>query len=125
MCTFFTGKLCDFTFVLIDRLCRKADRLTKNQLVNIFFCFNICRTRAVDFEYEFALENCIHQMDTDELAIVAMGYFKTKTKIKLDPIKKAMIESVVQNSENIHEISLSAILKVSRDMLQIEHSKHI
>lgn len=52
-------------------------------------------------------------MNVDELAVVAMGYFKTKTKIKIVPILKAMIEKVVENSETIHEISLSAILKVN------------
>lgn len=59
-------------------------------------------------------------MNVDELAIVALGYFKTKTKIKLVPIFKTMIEKVVENSETIHEISLSAILKVN-----IYHSYYV
>lgn len=109
----FLGRFCDFIFVIIDRCSRKANKLNKDQLVNIFFCFNVCRSRAVDFDYEYALENLINEMNVDELAVVAMGYFKTKTKIKLVPILKAMTEKVVENSKNIHEISLSAILKVN------------
>lgn len=53
-------------------------------------------------------------MNVDEIAVVALGYFKTKTKIKLTPIMKTMIENVVKNAEHIHEIYLSAILKVLR-----------
>lgn len=51
-------------------------------------------------------------MNVDELAVVALGYFKTKTKIKLVSIMRTMIEKVEQSSEHIHEISLTAILKV-------------
>lgn len=107
-----SGRLCDYTFVVIDRLSKKADNLNKSQLLNIFFIFNVCRLRAVDFDYEFALEQLLDQFDVDELAIVAMGYFKTRTKIKLLPIMRAMVERVITNSKTINEISLSAILKV-------------
>lgn len=88
--------------------------------MKVFFCFNVCRSRAVDFEYEYALEKCVHQMNVDELAVVAMGYFKTKTKIKLDPIMKAMIKAVIQNSESIHEITLTSILKVNKALVILE-----
>lgn len=94
-------------------MAKKASQLNKDQLVKIFFCFNIVRSKAVNFEYEYALEHLVQEMDVDELAVVALGYFKTKTKIKIVPIMKTMIEKVTQNTETIHEISLSAILKVN------------
>lgn len=102
----------DYIFVVIDRLTKKADKLTKDQLVNIFFYFNVCRKRAVDFEYEYALGKEIENMNIDEMAVVAMGYFKTKTKIKLTAILETMIEKVKENRKDIHEISLAAIIKV-------------
>lgn len=108
------GKFCDYIYILLDRFVKKADKLTKEQLVNIYFYLNICRRRAVDFEYEFALEKLVNEMDVDEMAVVAMGYFKTKTKIKLTSILEAMADKVSENSKNIHQISLSAILKVLR-----------
>nr|XP_023027707.1 FAST kinase domain-containing protein 5, mitochondrial isoform X2 [Leptinotarsa decemlineata] len=119
------GRICDFIFVLIDRFVKKADRLSKGQLVNMFFYFNLCRKRAVDFEYEFALEKFVKYMSADEMAIVAMGYFKTKTKIKLLPIMEAMIQEVIINSKSIHEISLTAILKVLRLSKPIKLSNEV
>lgn len=114
---FFLGKLGDYSFVLIDRLSKRADKLTKNQLVTVFYCLNVCRGKAVDFAYEYALEKIVKEMDSDELAVVALGYFKTKTKIKILSILETMVENVTQNSEHIHEMSLTAILKVQISLL--------
>ncbi|KAG5883757.1 hypothetical protein JTB14_023178 [Gonioctena quinquepunctata] len=119
------GRICDFIFILIDRLTKKADGLTKEELVNIFFLFNVCRRRAVDFQYEFALERHIEDMSANEMAVVAMGYFKTKTKIKLLPVIEAMVKEVTANSENIHEIALTAILKVLRLSKPLKLGKEI
>lgn len=98
--------------MLIDRLAKRAHKLTKEQLVNIFFYFNASRKRSVDFEYEDALTNYINELTADQMAVIAMGYFKTKTKIKGMPIMQAMTKMVTENSKSIHEISLAAILKV-------------
>lgn len=107
-----SAKMGDYIYAVIDRLTKKADRLTKDQLVNIFFYFNVCRKRAVDFEYEYALEKEIGNMNVDEIAVVSMGYFKTKTKIKLTPIIESIVQKIKENSKSIHEISLAAIIKV-------------
>lgn len=96
----------------MDRLVKRAEKLNKKQLVTIFYFFNVIRSRAIDFEYEYALEKLVDELNVDELALVALGYFKTKTKIKLHSILKTMIEQVEQNVEHIHDISLTAILKV-------------
>ncbi|XP_056633545.1 FAST kinase domain-containing protein 5, mitochondrial [Diorhabda sublineata] len=108
------GKLCDYINILIDRCVKKATVLTKDQLVNIYFYLNICRKRPVDFEYEFALEQLINDMNIDEMAVISMGYFKTKTKIKLLPIQEAIINKVMQHAKDIQDISLTAILKILR-----------
>ncbi|KRT82842.1 hypothetical protein AMK59_4045 [Oryctes borbonicus] len=48
------------------------------------------------------------------MAIIAMAFFKSQTKIKLASILNRMLELVIENSEAIHEISLAAILKIVR-----------
>lgn len=109
------GRLCDYTFEFTDKLQDRAMkmRLTKQQLVHTFFYINITRKRSVDFEFEYLLEKVIDELTADEMGIVAMGYFKTETKIKLLPIIEAMCRKIVQEHATIHEISLAAILKVS------------
>ncbi|VEN62148.1 unnamed protein product [Callosobruchus maculatus] len=108
------GRLCDYIFLLLDRLTKKADKLNKHQLTNIMFYFNVCRKRSVDFEYEYALAKNINEMNINELAVVAMGYFKTKTKIKIPLIMERMISSVCASTKDIDDIPLSAIMKALR-----------
>uniref|UniRef100_A0A6P7F9H3 FAST kinase domain-containing protein 5, mitochondrial n=1 Tax=Diabrotica virgifera virgifera TaxID=50390 RepID=A0A6P7F9H3_DIAVI len=108
------GKHCDYIYTLINRTAKRADDLTKEQLLSIYFYLNVYRKRAVDFEYEFALEKLVNDMDIDEMGVVAMGYFKTKTKIKLVNIQEALAKKVIENSSTAHDITLTAILKVLR-----------
>lgn len=110
------GKITDYTFAMLDRIERKAQQLdlTKEQLVKVFFYFNICRRRTVCFDYQYAVERVVHAMTADELAIVAMGFFKTKTKIKPFKILEAMCNKIIQEHDKMHEITLAALLKVCR-----------
>lgn len=66
----------------------------------------------IEFEFEVAIEKMLDKFSVDEIAIIAMGFFKTQTKVKLETILNRMLELVVENSETIHEITLAAILKV-------------
>ncbi|GJQ85365.1 hypothetical protein Trydic_g10139 [Trypoxylus dichotomus] len=108
------GRIGDYIFRFIDRLARKPERLSREQLVHAFFYMNICRKRPIEFEFESAIENKLKDLTVDEMAIIAMGFFKTQTKIKLASILNRMLELVIENSETIHEISLAAILKIIR-----------
>lgn len=53
-------------------------------------------------------------MSADELAVVALGCFKTETKIKSDLVIKEMGKRIIENANNIHEMSLTALLKIIR-----------
>ncbi|KAL1502129.1 hypothetical protein ABEB36_007321 [Hypothenemus hampei] len=108
------AKLGDYIFELLDRLCRRADRISKDDLVRVFFYYNVCRKRPVDFEFEHALQDKLEEMTVDELAVVALGFFKTRSKIKLAPIIETMIREVTNSTLGIHEITLTAIMKALR-----------
>lgn len=118
------GKTADYIFSTLDRLIRKADKLTKDQIVHVFFLLNVCRRMSVPFEFEHALQYKIWEMNVDELAVVAMGYFKTTSKIKLVGITKAMIHGVTTNAMGIHEISLGAIMKVCISLKKKNKQSH-
>lgn len=98
---------------MIDKFSRRPDRLTKDQLIHMFFYMNICRKRPVEFSYESALENIIKDMTVDEMAVCAMGFFKTQSKIKIPVILEYMIRKIMEDPKHIHEMSLCVLLKVS------------
>lgn len=79
----------------------------------MFFYMNVSRRNPVAFAYEHALQHHIKDMNVDEMAIVAMGYFKSKSKIKTAYIIESMLDIIKNESKTIHEISLCALLKVS------------
>lgn len=108
------AKYSDFIYEILDNLAKKTDKLTKEQLLHLFFLFNVSRRRQVHFEYEYAIEKYINEMTVDQMAVIALGYFKTKSKIKLLPISQAMIKGVTNSCKDIHEISLTAIMKTLR-----------
>ncbi|RZB39342.1 FAST kinase domain-containing protein 5, partial [Asbolus verrucosus] len=108
------GRICDYVFEMLDKMPQKAKRLSKTLLLYTFFHTNVCRKRSMDFELEHALAERINQFSVDELAVIAMGYFKTQSKVKLYPILSAMIKKVTENCDTIHEICLTAILKTIR-----------
>lgn len=110
----FEAKVGDYIFNMIDRIERRASAisLTKEQMLKSYFYLNACRKKNVPFELEFCLERFISEMTADELAVIAMGYFKTQTKIKLVSITDAMCKRVIEERETVHEVTLAAILKV-------------
>lgn len=99
---------------MVDRIERraKAITLTKEQILKSFFYINACRRKTVPFDMEYCLEKFINDMTVDEMGVVAMGYFKSKTKIKLVTITDAMCKKIIEERETIHEVTLAAILKV-------------
>lgn len=109
------GRIGDYIFEFTDKLINKVFkmRLTKEQLIHTYFYLNITRKKNIEFEFEYALEKVIDELTADEMGIVAMGYFKTETKIKLLSIIEAMCRKIIREHDSIHEITLSAILKVS------------
>lgn len=109
------GRLCDYTFECLDKVLKRASysKLTKEHLLRTFFHLNIARKRKVEFELEFALESVINELSADEMAVVALGFFKTESKIKSLIIISAMCRKIIEEHDSIHDISLAAILKVN------------
>lgn len=106
------GRMCNFTYEFLNKLHMKEHKLTKNELVHTYFYLNVCRRKKVPFELEDALVKEIFNMSVDEMAVIAMGYFKTQTKIKTPFILECMIDAIKDNANTIHEVSLCALLKV-------------
>lgn len=106
------GRFSDFLSEVLDKATNKAHQLSKELVLYTFFYLNVARRKSVPFEFEHSVANVIQQLTLEELTIVAMGYFKTKTKVKEKPILDAMIKAINENCDSINEISLSAMLKV-------------
>lgn len=113
------GRVSDFLYEAIQKFSRRPDKLTKDQLVHTFFYMNICRKRSIEFVFESALDAVIDQLTVDEMAVCAMGFFKSQSKVKISHLLDSMIRKVIEEVSTIHEMSLCPILKI------IKYSNHI
>lgn len=112
-----SGRISNYMSDFLQKLYRKPESLTKEQLICSFFYFNVRRSKSIEFVFESALENQIYKMTVDEMAVVAMGFFKSQTKIKLKHILLCMINKIIEESKTIHELSLCALIKVRNSFM--------
>lgn len=108
------AKYGDYMFLAIKRLCRRINNLSPTELTQTLFYINVRRKYYSMFDFECRLEQCISELSLDELAIVSMAFFKTETSIKGTFILSHMLNKLLEQSSSVHEITLTAILKVSK-----------
>ncbi|CAH0628917.1 unnamed protein product [Chrysodeixis includens] len=105
----------DFTTKCLNKLASKAKQLTAEELVQTLFFIGISRRSPFDMHnLEIELNNRYLQFSIEELAIMSMGFFKSKTPIRNQDLVLKIVNSVIQHSKEIHEVSLAALLKIIR-----------
>lgn len=105
----------DFTTKSLNKLASKAKQLTAEELIQTLFFIGISRRSPFDMHnLEIELNNRFTQFSIEELAIMSMGFFKSKTPIRDSDLALKIVNSVIQHSKEIHEVSLAALLKIIR-----------
>ncbi|XP_034825273.1 FAST kinase domain-containing protein 5, mitochondrial [Maniola hyperantus] len=108
-------RVSDFSHKCLQKLVSKAHQLTKNQIVKTLFFIGITRNSPINIHnLEVQIEEQFLEFSIDELAIIAMGLFKSKTPIRSMSLVTKVIEKIIENSKGIHEVSLAALLKIIR-----------
>lgn len=103
-----------FIQVACDLFAARAKHATPQQLVQALFYLN-WRKLPVERMHAFEQKLSIHfdELSIDELAISAMGFFKTNTNIECKILIKRFYELLLDNDlKLIPELSLTTILKV-------------
>lgn len=113
-------KVSDSSRKMIEKLANKAKKLTPEQLVCTLFFVGVQRRPPYDMHnLEVHLEKNFSQFSVDDLAIMSMGFFKSKTPIRSNHLVMNIMEVVIDNSKTIHEVSLAALLKVIRYSMRV------
>lgn len=109
------SKVSDFCRKGLIKLAAKAKGLTREQLVQTMFFVGIQRKSPHDVHnLEVQLSNIFTQFSVDELAIISMGFFKSRTPLRSVELVKKIIQKIMENPRDIHEVSLAALLKIVR-----------
>ncbi|XP_026765134.3 uncharacterized protein LOC113523378 [Galleria mellonella] len=118
-------KVSDFSLKSLRKLASKSKQLTASQLVQTLFFVGIVRKPPFDMHFlEVCLDNKFSEFTIDDLAIMSMGFFKSKTPLRNTELVCKIIDRIIENSTNIHEVSLAALLKIVRySMKLVNHNK--
>lgn len=109
------SKVSDFCRKGLIKLAAKAKTLTPEQLVQTMFFVGIQRQSPHDVHnLEVQFSNTFSNYSLDELAIISMGFFKSKTPIRCGELTNNIITKIMDNPKDIHEVSLAALLKIIR-----------
>lgn len=105
----------DYIWKLLRKMNFKLNKLTPKNLIQLMFFVNIKRKSALNmYEVEVILEQHLNDLSINELAIVAMGFFKSKTKIRNSALLKIIINRLICDINEVDNISLAALLKLIR-----------
>lgn len=123
--------LCDMLYLMMHKnseyiwysmrkLGNKPNKLTPRQMVQVLFFLNICRKPPVNmYEIEYYLERCMHELSINELAIAALGFFKTGTKIRNVNFLIEIMRKIINEVEAVDSVSIGALLKLIRYSMQL------
>lgn len=113
-------KVSDFTNKCILKFASKAKQLTPGQLVQTYFYIGVQRKQPFDMHnLELHLENIFSEFSIDDLAIMSMGFFKSKTPIRSVVLVEKIADKIIECSKDIHEMSLAALFKIIRYSMKI------
>ncbi|CAK1578318.1 unnamed protein product [Parnassius mnemosyne] len=113
-------RVSDFSYKCLLKLSGKAKKLTPAQLVKTMFFIGVQRKSPKDIHnLEVCITDHFDKFTVDELAIISMGFFKSKTPIRNMELVTNLANKIIDNSTSIHEISLAALLKIIRYSMKI------
>jgi len=99
----------------IRNLGKKPHKLSPQQLIQILFFLNIYRKPPINmYELEYRLEQCMDELSINEIAIAALGFFKTSTKIRNEDFLNHIIQRTIAEIDMVHTVSIGGIVKLVR-----------
>ncbi|KAJ8678571.1 hypothetical protein QAD02_014358, partial [Eretmocerus hayati] len=89
--------------------------MTSSQLIQFAELASQLKTLDINFDcFERNLTKCVNGVTVDELAVIALMFFKHETPIKSDDLLMKIIEALMLNLDIISDKSLSSMLKALR-----------
>ncbi|XP_014615468.1 PREDICTED: uncharacterized protein LOC106793218 [Polistes canadensis] len=105
----------NFIWKLLRKMNTKLNKLTTKNIIQLMFLVNIKRNSPLNmYEVESILEKHLDDFTINELGLVAMGFFKSKSKIRDSMLLKTITNRLAHDIKIVDNISLAALLKLIR-----------
>lgn len=116
----------EFSWKCLQKLASKAKQLTPSQLVQSLFFVGVMRKAPCDMHnLELQLNTLFSEFTVDELAIMSMGFFKSKTPVRSMELMLKVISKITEHTKDIREVSLAALLKIVRYSVKVPTDENI
>ncbi|KAK0081730.1 hypothetical protein PV325_011659 [Microctonus aethiopoides] len=109
-----------FLYKVMMKLGTKPKKLSAENYVHYMYLFTVTREPAINmYELEYSLESIVDKYSGDELGIIALAFFKTKTPIRNPALLDKMINKCICDMNHMGEIAISAIMKITRYSIKL------
>lgn len=116
----------DFMWKALNKAIGKVMKLSPQQLVqSMFYVATYRRSMKNIFDFEIQFGRLFDNLSLDEIGVISMGFFKSKTPLRNVEIISRMIDKVTKEADTVHEITLCSILKLIRYSCRYEHVNEV
>ncbi|KAI8440186.1 hypothetical protein MSG28_001576 [Choristoneura fumiferana] len=120
------SRVSDYSVKSVQRITNKVQQITSEQFVQTMFFIGTTRKSPFDMHnLEVYLDSNFFKFSLDELAIMSMGFFKSKTPIRSLKILERIIDKIIEHSAEVHEVSLAALLKVIKYSMKLDENNKV
>lgn len=110
------AKLSEYVWLIIKKAGRRIRKLSPTQLVHVMFFCNVTRKSILGemIDFEMNMKKIVDQLTIDEISVMSMGFFKTKTPLRDVGFIEYIFKRLTSEISTIGDISLVSLLKILR-----------
>lgn len=110
------AKHSEFVWLIMKKAGRRIRKLTPSQLVHVMFFCNVTRKPVLGemIDFEMNLKQIADQLTIDEIGVMSMGFFKTKTPLRDVRFIEYLYKRTIQEIDSVEDITLVSLLKILR-----------
>lgn len=106
----------EYVWLVMKKAGRRIKKLSPSDLVHVMFLCNVTRKPVLGemIDFEMNLKEVVDQLTIDEIAVMSMGFFKTKTPLRDTGFVEYLYKRLTSEIQTVEDISLVSLLKILR-----------
>lgn len=122
------ARMSEFHWMLMKRLFRKCDKLSKEHYIRFLFCLNLNRDAPENvhvYDLEYKLLKIVDQLIAEEVVVIAVAFFKTQIHIRDQELLAKLLQIAMKSSETLDSVSVAAIAKLVRYCSNVKMNRQV
>lgn len=115
-------KVGQFSRNAIKKCARYVKRFSPAEIVEMMFYINVCRKKFDEMiEIELQISKHFNHFNIHELGVISIAFFKSQTKMKSFDLISKFYDALLENLDEVPDITLAGILKNLRYCSDFKH----